>query len=390
LTFTVLPGDPFQGNLRAFPVNTFDSNTRVVITPENPRVQKYPAISFPGSPPDARYQNYVRDAGAGDEFVPYLEAVGDPDEMKTAPWVRAYTTDPFPGGIFDTGAPYIASTALKETKEFDPGLYTAEWVSDWNIREWNRVVIETTNDTIFPDQTNPDDYYYLVVFGLQDDWNNLVPTGMGKFHKVGGPTPFDDIPEIVGIADADNAFDTERDAVAPQSSDWPILEYPDASGVNFDWSDDIRRDGYSLFVLANYLHPDVYFGRPTDATCYRDNSVILYDDASGVNILGRTTGNTTVASEVYCASIKPYQFDTNPGGYTPPTLPGPGDPAVTYDNNDTGWMIVPLAELDRFDLILPFYQTFYVGVGIWNPDSKVWVDTPAPLANPFTVTNYAP
>ncbi len=387
LTFTVNPAPPFQGNLRTFPITTYDGTSRVVIMPEEPRVQKYPAISFPGSPPDSRYQNYIRDIG--DQFVPYLEAVGDPDNMKTAPWVRAYTVDPFPGGNFDADAPFIASTALKETKQFNPG-NTAEWVSDWNIREWTRVIIETTSNTIFPAQPNPNDKYHLVVFGLQNDWDNLVPTGVGDFRKIGGPTPFDDIPEIVGIANADLAFDTERDGVAPFTSDWPLLEYPSLAGVEFDWSDLSRRDGYALFILADYIRPDVFFGTVGGAaTPYRDTSIVLYDDSNGSNELGRTVNNHTVGSEVYLSTVKPYEFDTN-GGTTPNMPPGVGDPPTVFNDNDTGWMICPIAEIDRFDILLEFYQTFYVGVSIWNFQTRTWVNSPVPLEHPFTITNYVP
>jgi hypothetical protein len=385
LIFTIEPPPIFTAPLRTFPVTTAQGMTRVVVMPENPKVQKYPAIAFDDT--DPRYRLYVRDSLKGDEFIPYAEIPGGPPEEKNAPWVRAYLADPYVGGIFDPGAPFFASTALKECVEYDPS-NTANWVSDWGIREWNRVFIETTSNTIFPPQANPDDVYYLVVFGLPADWIDPDPVGVSTFHKIDAPAPFDDIPEIIGIADADLVFDAERDGVPPMDSDDPILEYSVGTGVAFDWSDLVRRDYFTLFVLANYLHPDVFFGTNPSGTQYRDNCLILYSDSAGNNLLGRTTSNQTVTQEVYVSTVKPYKAGTNPGGYIPPTLPGEGDPPVAYDDNDTGWMVFPLAEIDRFSMLLDFYQTFYVGVGIWNPLAKAWVDTPAPLVEPFTVTNY--
>jgi len=385
-------GEPIP--LRTFPIITAEGMTRVIITPENPRVQKYPAIVDPDDP-GYRYKLHVRDEGPG-EFFPYMPSPTDPPNHNASPWVRAYTSSPFTGEIFDPDATYIASTAPNETEVANPG-NGVSWISDWGVREWNRVVVEVADNDLFPPQPNPDDRYYVVVFGAQADWDNPVPVGLGSFRKLGGPAPAPEVPYLVGIADADLAFDDDRDAV--QDSPWPVFEYPTAAGVTFDWMDIGARDFYALFAVGRNLKPDMYFGSIGQPTVYRDSSLILYDDEEGNNLLSRTINNSTVGSEVYLATVKPYEDDTNGGPYTPPAGwvddpegwefgPPVGNAPIMYDDNDVGWMICPLAEMDRLEMLLPFEQTFYVGVGVWNAGAQQWVDSPAPLDKPFTVINY--
>jgi len=47
----------------------------------------------------------------------------------------------------------------------------------------------------------------------------------------------------------------------------------------------------------------------------------------------------------------------------------------------------PLSEIDQFETLLAFNDTFYVGIGVWNWQTQEWIDSP-PLDVPFTVTNY--
>ncbi|MEP0814178.1 MAG: hypothetical protein HRF49_05875 [bacterium] len=352
---------------------------RIVVFPENPRVQKYPNIVDQQLDASRYNQTWVREEfdSEGNKcgyFFPWIGDPLDPEAPPPEPHARIYTEDPFtgPGGSFvHNQAAWVATTQLAEQQD-NPGLI---FCTDWSARTWNRLVIDTTQ--------LPVDTYYIAVFAAG---GGGFPVGGATFVKQANPAPpSGDPPVIHAIADADIVFDHDRDNV--KDSPWPFIEYPDAFGVTFDWA---QKQDPALFIVADFIQPDVEFDSTT--LDYHDTSVQLFNEEGGLpgNPVQRILGglNYSPSPNAGISTFKPYAITSGPH-MDPGDLPGIGEPGAQFTENDSGWIVFPLTEINPFILD---NGRWYVGVAIWNygvtPQS--WVPNPAaPFAIPFSVANYS-
>ncbi len=390
LTIQILGAQPPGANLRIFPIMTGPNLSRIVITPSNPRVQLYPAVYKDGGPPpafDGKYRKYIR--SAGDEFAPFRVSPSDPPNMHDTPWGRVYTTDPFNPALitpqnplgFDASVPYIASSAIPEnTIGGGPGAP----VNDWNVKEWNRLILDVKDNTIFP----PDTDYFVAVFQLPADWGNKIAIGKGAFRKQAINPPLDDVPSV-------QAFN-EIHAAWSGGTEWPRVRFPDANGVLIDLNNPELVDP-GLFIIASPLRPDAFFN-PNPANPYdsqRNDSVRFTRDANGDNFVARVVTNEQPFSDVFLSIPKNSYYPTveeptsNPPGYTPPTLPGIGDPEVLWDDNDPGWVVLPFTEFN-VGFVFGINPQAYISMGTWNAagtGADRWMDG---LPNPRPLTVIVP
>ncbi|MEP0813497.1 MAG: S8 family serine peptidase [bacterium] len=334
---------------------------RIVIFPENPRVSKYPNY-IEGNPAWVR-NTLDSDGRICWYFDPYTD---DPPE----PHTRVYTSDVWETGSFvHNPATWVATTQLKEQVD-NPGLI---YCTDWSVRTWNRTILDTTQ--------LPMGTYYIAVF----DERSAEPIGGASFVKTTITAPSSSAPEVFAIADADIVFDDQRDG--NQDSPWPVIEYPDSNGVMFNWA--VKQDP-TLFIAASNLGPDVEFDNVSFD--YHDTCVQLFNEEGGLpgNPVQRILGGLTYAPPPNggVSTLKPYIQDSEPPHFTG-MLPGVGQPPVIYNENDMGWMVFPLVQVNPFIID---NGRWYVGVAKWAywQTPQTWIPNPAdPFAIPFSITNYS-
>lgn len=379
ITFNVIPISVAEIKLRVHPVYMGEKLTRLHITPDNPKVQLYPMeMNFAEK---SRYRRYARQIGG--EFVPFRRGESSPPEQHDAPWARVYSQNPFKPGLidaeanplgFDSGIPFIASTALPET-----GGQIAH-ISDWGIRDFSRLMLDVESDSVFPPNNpgNPADKYYVAVFQTPADWHAKIPVGKAEFRKVPPLQSAAEPPQIYGLANALSAWSGGQE--------WPRVRYPTSNGVFFDMPEPMVIDG-TLLIIASPLSPDAFhnFSPTVPLDAHRGNSINFFRDSGGSEFLMRVVSNQQPFSETRISVARNSHYPTsetptlNPAGYIPPAPPPFGDPGVFWDDADAGWMIFPLTEFAIHDVFTGegFLSRAYISLGAWDASASGadrWID----------------